>query len=72
MKTINTTALAKAIAAILPMLYFVLAFGGLLSQHYLPLAGHITFAIAEAVALTTILYHEIQAEDAAGVKRSWY
>lgn len=63
MKNINVAALAKAIASILPMLYFVLAFGGLVSNHYLPCAGHVCFAIAESVLLTVIFYYEIVEEE---------
>ena len=64
MKNVNVPALAKAIASILPILYFVLAFGGLMSGHYLPCAGHVCFAVAESVLLTIIFYYEIVEEDA--------
>ena len=64
MKDIKIPALAKAIASILPLLYVVLAFGGLISSHYLPCAGHVCFAIAEALMLTVVFYYEIVEEDA--------
>ena len=69
MKTLNIAALAKAIASILPMLYFALAFGGLVSSHNLPLAGHVAFAIAEAVLLTIIFYHELVDEQVQKMPR---
>ena len=69
MKTLNVPALAKAIASILPMLYIVLAFGGLVSGHYLPCAGHVTFAIVESILLTIIFYYEIVEEEP---KRSYF
>ena len=63
MKNVNVPALAKAIASILPFLYVVLAFGGLVSDHLLPCAAHVCFAIAESVLLTVVFYYEIAAED---------
>ena len=58
MKNLNIAALSKSLSGTLLLLYVVLAFGGLVSQHYLPLGWHIAFAITEAVLLTVIFYCE--------------
>lgn len=57
-------ALAKALASTTVLLYIVLVFGGLFSNMFFPVWGHVSFAMAEFCFLTIILYHEIVAADA--------